>query len=89
MSEIETLLREARASKVTGVTLWPIGDQWQANVKRGSGWIVTYHADPVPALIEALTTGMGTAPAKKVVAPVALTETKPENSAPVAASVFD
>lgn len=61
MSQLEDELRFAREGKVSGITLWPITldekPQWQANVKRGNGWIVRHNEDPVVALIEALTQG--------------------------------
>jgi hypothetical protein len=52
---LEQALREAAKRGLSGLTLWPTSDgRWQANAKRGNGWLVEHAADPVDALRLAL-----------------------------------
>lgn len=53
---IPEAIKEAAASGLRGLTLWPTQDgQWQANVTYdGTGWRCETHADPVTALERAL-----------------------------------
>lgn len=44
------------APALRGLTLWPCEKGWQANITRdGKSWRVAISADPVAALLEALT----------------------------------
>lgn len=48
---LDDALRAALRAGCTGVTLWPAGTSWQANVRQaGGGWRVCTDQDPIAAL---------------------------------------
>ena len=60
MTDLSDAIRLAIADGATGLTLWPTGSEWQANLRnRHGGWQVGIDADPIVAISKAL----GTPPA--------------------------
>lgn len=51
---LDDALRAVIRAGATGVTLWPAGTGWQANIRQpDGGWRVGIDADPIAALLKA------------------------------------
>lgn len=52
---LDEAIRFAFRHGATGLTIWPLGDDFQANVRTpAGGWHVSINSDPVAALFGAL-----------------------------------